>query len=174
MTNLNELETGDFKPDEPGLRKASIAARIWLFVFFLVVGYVSSVVWDKAPEYRIAVVSAVAFLFFYGSMADYVIKSGIRRGLRACSRRDFETAIQEIEGAYAFLERHSWIDRYRRIIALNISAVGYREIALYNIASIHYQNGHWDEAKAVFLRMLQRFPENQIAKRGLAMIETFE
>lgn len=174
MTKPNDPVTGDFRSDEPRIRKTSLAARIWLFFFFVVVGYASAIAWDRAPEYRVAVVLAMASLFLYGPVADYLIKTGIRRGLRACSKKDYETAILEIERAYAFFERHSWIDRYRWIIALNITKASYREIALHNIASIHYRNGDWDDAKVVFHRMLALFPDNEVARLGLAKIETFD
>ncbi len=159
---------------EPVLYQPSNPARFGLLFFFIVVGLISVFVWNEAPDYRILLVAIVGFLFFYGSIADFFIQSGIRRGLRAYSNDDYETAIRELERAYEFFERNSWIDRYRRIIALDISAIGYREVTLYNIGTIQLQAGNLDGAKAAYRRMLESFPKNRLAQRGMEMIVNLE
>lgn len=79
-----------------------------------------------------------------------------------------------MEASDAFFRRHAWLDRWRPVIMLSASAISYREMALLNIGFFNAQLGRKAAAKAAYGRLLDEFPESQIGKQTLRMIETFE
>ena len=97
-----------------------------------------------------------------------------RRGCRAFHQGDPEAAIAHMEASYAFLQRHAWIDRFRFLTMLSVSAMSYRELALLNIAFFQTQLGRKDEATAAYHRVVAEFPGSLVGKQTLKMIETFE
>jgi tetratricopeptide (TPR) repeat protein len=110
----------------------------------------------------------------YQLLARFVIARHHRRGIRLVRRHQFADAVGEFEQSLAFFSQHPWIDRFRSIVLLSAGAMGYREMALVNIAFCYSQIGRGAEAKEYYQRALSEFPDNGIAQAALKLIESGE
>lgn len=97
-----------------------------------------------------------------------------RRGVRKIRRDRFAEAIPDFQRAYDFFCRHPWLDRYRAALLFNASAIGYREAALLCIAHCHARTGNVPEYRATLARTLAEYPDSQIAKNSLQMLDAVE
>lgn len=95
-----------------------------------------------------------------------------RKGIRRFKRGRYERAIGEFRKSYDFFTRHPWIDRFRYVTLLSSSRVSYREMALVNIAFCHGQIGAGREAREYYERALAEFPDSELAKAALRMMES--
>ena len=95
-----------------------------------------------------------------------------RRGVAFLRVKEFEKAAQEFEASYRFFERHPWLDRFRYLTLLSASRISYREMALLNSAYCYGLIGDGRKMKEYYEKALQRFPESEIAKLSLQMIES--
>lgn len=84
----------------------------------------------------------------------------------------FAEAIREFEASYAFLSRYRWLDDYRCVFLMSPAAMTYREMALINIAFSYSQLGDGAKTVEYYRRTLNEFPENQMARAALSMIES--
>lgn len=87
---------------------------------------------------------------------------------------DFDGAIAHFEKAAAFFERHEWIDRFRWITILSVSAPSLRELSLINLGFCHAMAGNKEQSKRSYQHALETYPQSLLAKEALRMIETFE
>ncbi|MDH5526830.1 MAG: hypothetical protein OEY97_05920 [Nitrospirota bacterium] len=99
---------------------------------------------------------------------------GHRRGAGRLKREQFTEAIGEFQSAYDFFSRHPWLDRYRALILFNASAFSYREAALISIAYCHARMGNVAGYRAYLERALAEFPDSQMAKNSLNMLDALE
>lgn len=97
-----------------------------------------------------------------------------RKGINLFKKSAYAEAIPHFEKSYAFFNKHSWIDRWRYIVLLSSSKISYREMALLNIAFCHGQTGNGPESKKVYEQTLQEFPDSEMAKAALNMIESVQ
>lgn len=97
-----------------------------------------------------------------------------RRAMRLVKQQQWAAAIPHFEASYVFFTRKVWVDRYRAITMGSQSAIGYREMALVNIAFCYSQSGEGLRAKQAFQRALAEFPESGLASTALRMIEATE
>jgi tetratricopeptide (TPR) repeat protein len=95
-----------------------------------------------------------------------------RRGVRLTFENRHEEAIQAFQATDALLRRYPWIDRYRWLVALDPSAIAYREMALCNIAFNYAQMGDARRAKAAYEYALAEFPTSEMARNALRLIES--
>ena len=95
-----------------------------------------------------------------------------RRGVAFLRVKEFEKAAQEFEASYRFFERHPWLDRFRYLTLLSASRISYREMALLNSAYCYGLIGDGRKMKEYYEKALQRFPDSDIAKLSLQMIES--
>lgn len=106
------------------------------------------------------------------------LRSGIatahRRGISRFKRKQYKEAIPEFERSHDFFARHKWIDDCRFLTLLSSSRVSYREMALLNMAFCHSQAGDGLNAKECYNRALMEFPDSEMAKTSLRMIESAE
>jgi tetratricopeptide (TPR) repeat protein len=109
----------------------------------------------------------------YSNGSKRLIARSHRRGMRRVKSGQYEDAIRDFEESYAFFSKHSWLDRFRSITMLESSAIGYREMALSNIAFCYAQLGDGRQTKAYYERALVEFPNSAIAKFSLKAIEAF-
>jgi len=116
--------------------------------------------------------AAVYLAYSFGSRA--LIPYHHRRGIRLSAGGRYREAIREYEASYDFFIRHAWLDRFRSVVMMSPSAVGYREMALVNMAYCHGQLGNGSEAKKYYERALREFPESSIAKSALRFIESVQ
>ena len=111
-------------------------------------------------------------------MLSMTLRFGIpkahRRGISLVKRKQYTEAIPEFERSYEFFMRHKWIDNFRFVTLLSSSRMGYREMALLNMSFCYSQAGKGLKAKEYYHRTLKEFPESELAKTALRMIESAE
>ena len=83
-------------------------------------------------------------------------------------------AIEEFKKSYNFFCRHTWIDKYRCITLLSSRRSSYTEMALLNIAFCYTQSKNAKLSKEYYQKVLEFFPESEMAKSALNMISSFE
>ena len=114
---------------------------------------------------------ALAYLAYsFGSRA--ILLRRHKRGMSLSRLSLFREAIAEFGASYSFLSKYPWLDEYRFLTMLDSSAVPYREMALCNIAFSHFQLDEIEEAQKYYRQALGEFPGSEIAKNGLAYIES--
>ena len=140
---------------------AALAALIALF-------------WVLLPSRRVdeAFLLGAAFYVTYSFGSRYVLARSHRAGMRATSRKDFDTALEAFQKSYEFFSRHAWLDDYRALTMMSPSVWSYREMALMNIASVHVMRKDYAAATKACSKVLDEFPQNEIAKRTIDMIQS--
>lgn len=93
-----------------------------------------------------------------------------RRGIRFHRKEDFENAISCFERSYRFFTRHRFLDRFRYLFLLSLSAMSYREMALINWAFCLVQVGEREKAIEKYKECLREYPHNRIARASLTMM----
>ena len=84
-----------------------------------------------------AVYSAVVYLLYSFGSKSLLLRAH-REGIYLSKLQAFREAIDQFQRSYGFLEKHSWLDKYRFITMLDSSALSYREMALVNIAYSYF------------------------------------
>ena len=139
----------------------------------VVVGLAALVGWQVASSAQGGIVGGLAFLVnSYGSRL--LIGRQHRRGIALIHRGCYAEAIERFEASYDFFSRHQWLDRYRSVLMMSVSAISYREMALLNIAGAHRQAGDGCTAKEYYERTLAEFPGSVLAQSTLRFIESVE
>ena len=116
---------------------------------------------------------AVGYLIYsFGSKA--LLLRHHRRGIRLSKLKLFREAIPEFQSSYDFLNKYSWLDKYRFITMLDSSALPYREMALCNLAFSYAQVEEKSRAEEYYRRALEEFPESVMAKSGIEYVESGE
>jgi tetratricopeptide (TPR) repeat protein len=127
------------------------------------------------PRLGIASASVGAFAYLaYSFGSRWVLLRPHRNGLRLTSDGNFPEAIRSFEQSYAFFSKHGWIDRYRYLTMLTPSAISFREMALINIAYCYVQMEDWARAKHSYQSILAQFPNSQLARRALELLDNIE
>lgn len=116
---------------------------------------------------------------FYGLVTYLLISFGLRtfvpyshnKGMKLVKQDKFEEAIPLFEKSYEFFTRNAWIDRYRFITLLSSSAMSYREMSLTNIALCYSQLNDKASARKYYKKTLEEFPESEIAKNGMTVLD---
>lgn len=83
----------------------------------------------------------------------------------------FAEAIPCFERSLEFFDRHPWLDRYRSVILLSVSAISYREMAMTNLGFCYSQLLDGTNARQWYERCIERFPESSIAQCSLNMLD---
>ena len=107
---------------------------------------------------------------------SFLVRFGIpfhhRKGIVLFKKSSFVEAIPFFEKSYFFFKKNGWIDKYRYIILLSSSRISYTEMALLNIAFCYGQSGNGKESKDYYEKALSEFPNSEIAKASLRMLES--
>ena len=111
---------------------------------------------------------AVFVVYSFGSR--FFIASANRRGLKAVARQEYAEALELFQQSYAFFSKHEWLDRYRSITLMSPSMWSYREMALMNILTVHVRKKDFAAATEACRRVLEEFPNNQIAQSTFDML----
>ena len=97
-----------------------------------------------------------------------------RKGIAFINQGNYVEAIDWFEQSYAFFQKNIWIDRYRYLVLLSISAISYREMALCNIAFLWGQLGDGVQSMHYYQQALIEFPNSVIANSGLRLLKSME
>lgn len=153
---------------------------------------VRQIAWPSiVPQFFLMGILAVAFnsfvkpfrLAFILAMIAYLVISLIlrccvphnhRKGILLYKQGNYVKAIEEFQKSYNFFCRHTWIDKYRYITLLSSSRPSYTEMALLNIAFCYAQSNNAKLSKKYYQKVLDLFPESEMAKSALNMISSFE
>ncbi|UPT66229.1 MAG: hypothetical protein M0D57_17375 [Sphingobacteriales bacterium JAD_PAG50586_3] len=90
--------------------------------------------------------------------------------MKLVKQKDYKDAISYFVKSYDFFNYYSWVDKYRYITLLSSSLMCYREMALNNIAFCYGQIGEGQLAEEYYLRTLSEYPDNEMAKAALNLI----
>lgn len=118
------------------------------------------------------VLAATAGMLLYIFLSRAVLTRSHRRGIRLVKAKQFDAALPHFAASVAFFEQNGWIDRWRSVVLLSMSAMSYREMGLCNMAFCHSQARRGPEAKALYEQILAEYPENGIAEASLNMMRS--
>jgi len=126
------------------------------------------------PETDLTMVLVLAggFYLIWSAFSKSLLFREHRQGVRLTIFEQHDEAIEAFKQSYAFLNRSPWIDRFRWLVALDSSAIPYREMALCNIAYNYARKGDARQAKAYYEEALAQFPRSEQAQAGLRMIDS--
>lgn len=124
--------------------------------------------WGVAGAYA----AVIYLLYSFGSKS--VVLRYHREGMHLAKLQAFREAIDKFKRSYGFLEKHTWLDKYRFITMLDSSALSYREMALCNIAYAHVQLEDPVSALEYYQRALEEFPESEMAQSGIEYVAQIE
>lgn len=115
---------------------------------------------------------AGGFYLVWSAFSKTLLFREHRQGVRLTVFEKHDEAIKAFKESYAFLSRSPWIDQFRWLVALDSSAIPYREMALCNIAYNYARKGDARQAKAFYEEALAQFPHSEQAQAGLRLIES--
>jgi tetratricopeptide (TPR) repeat protein len=85
-----------------------------------------------------------------------------REGVAHTHAGRYEDAITSFQKSYDFLAQSRWVDDLRWLVCLDSSAIGYREMALYNIGYCRLRMGDAAGAQATWGKLLAEFPQTRL------------
>ncbi len=138
---------------------AVIAVLILLAKFLLPVR-------DLAEAFIIG--GGVFVIYSFGSR--YLVASANRRGLKAVAKEEYDDALECFKQSYEFFSKHEWLDRYRSVTLMSPSMWSYREMALINILTVHVRKKDFSAATEACRRVLDEYPDNQIARSTMDLL----
>jgi hypothetical protein len=140
---------------------------------------------------QLVILCIIIILFYFAGVEDFILSGAIvflllalslkfiiarlhRRGISLIKRKKYIEAIPFFEESYRFFTTHKWVDDYRVFTMFSSSRISYREMALLNIAFCQSQIGNGTKSKEYYLRTLSEFPDSEMAKTALKLIESTE
>ena len=136
---------------------------VLLFIFTLVV----------KPFHLALLFAAIAYLIISFSLR-FILLRNQRKGIKYLKKKNYQSAIEEFQKSYDFFTKHAWLDKYRYLALFDSSRISYTEIALNNIAFCHMQTGEATLSKQYYEKILEQFPDSEMAKTALHMFNTIE
>lgn len=122
--------------------------------------------------FSISLGATIYLIYSFGSRA--LLTRDHRRGIRLIRQERYTEAIPAFERSADFFTRYRWLDRFRALTMLTPSHYGYHEMALANIAFCYAQLGDVARAKAAYERVLRDYPNNELARAALNLIDAVE
>ncbi len=161
------------KPDIPVIRRTN-----WLLTIpnFIAMGLCIAICYALfSAQIGIFSISLGATLYLTYSLGSRALLTREhRRGLRLVKLGRCAEAIAAFERSADFFTRYRWLDRFRALTMLTPSHYGYREMALTNIAFCCAQLGDAERTKAAYQRVLRDYPNNELARAALNLINAVE
>lgn len=157
-------------------RKPIVRQVAWLSILpqLLVMGVIVLVFTLLIEPFLKALIVAMIAYLTISNLLERGIPHNHRKGILLSKKGDYHQAIEKFEKSYDFFNRHSWIDKYRYITLLSSSRVSYTEMSLTNIAFCYAQIGKRELTKQYYEKTLKLFPDNEMARKALNIIATFE
>jgi tetratricopeptide (TPR) repeat protein len=122
-----------------------------------------------SPDHGV-VFGAVGFLA-YSILSRRVFTRHHREGVSLVKRQEFLQAVPRFQQSLEYLDRHSWIDRFRSVVLMSASAISYREMALANIGFCYSQVGDGRRARESYEFCLERYPDSTMATAALRLMD---
>lgn len=155
--------------ETPTIRQTAWISAIPQFLFMGLL----LMVFHQISSENAVLYGAVTYLSISYILRNFIPKSH-RKGLSLYKENRFLEGIDSFQKSYDFFCQHNYLDKYRYLLLLSSSKMGYKEMALNNIAFGYSQIGDGKKAKEYYERLLVEFPKNEIAKAALKMIDSFE
>jgi tetratricopeptide (TPR) repeat protein len=146
----------------------------WLAIALHLCIFVALVFLFQFLEVGVPSLLAIAAYLALAYLLRFFLAKYHRYGMMFIKRNDFEHAIPYFENSYEYFQEKPWLDRFRIFFLLSSSRISYKEMALVNIAYCYSQLGDGAQAKAYYERTLKEFPDSEIAKAGLNMLQAAE
>ncbi len=143
-----------------------------LVTMLLFVGISMLLLWNPLQLFSV-VLGLFAYLLVAYALRHFLTYDH-RQGVVLVQRGDYQRAIPMFEKSLNFFSDHAWIDRLRAWTVQSPSGYTFREMALTNIAFCHLQLGDVEQAKAMYTRVLEEYPDNALAHSSLNVIATVE
>jgi tetratricopeptide (TPR) repeat protein len=128
----------------------------------------------RPPTWQLPIFISCGLYLLYSYGSRLLLIRPHREGIRLFNQRKYKEAIARFEESYRFFSAHSWIDRYRSLTLMTPAAMGFREMALINLAACYFLLGNTAKAKAYYEQALSEFPDSQMAKTALRQLEQIE
>ena len=135
-----------------------------------VIGVIVAIVYSMGLPYPI-ISGALIYMLISFSLRR-LLPGAHRRGIALFKKKDYEAAILEFRKSYDFFSKHQWIDKFRYLTLLSSSQIGYREMALLNIAFCYGQIGEGAKSKEYYQKTLKEFPDSEMATASLKMFDS--
>jgi len=117
-----------------------------------------------------ACLGALIYLSYsFGSRA--VLARHQRTGMRHYQQRQWAEALSCFQRSQAFFEKYPWIDRWRQLLLMSPSGVSYHEMALINQGSCLIRMNRGLEARRIYERALELYPDSPIAEGVLKTMD---
>lgn len=148
----------------------------WLSMFpqFIVMGVLVGVSILLVKSFKLALLLAMAAYLVIAFILRCRVPLNHRKGILLYKQGNYAQAIEEFKKSYDFFQKHSWIDKYRYLTLLSSSKASYAEMALLNIAFCYTQSNNAELSKEYYKKVLEFFPDSEMAKSALNMISSFE
>ena len=153
--------------------KAPIIRQIsWLSLLpqMIILG-LFSLLWYQFDSTNFFLYTAITY-FLVAQLLRRTIAKAHRKGMAKFKSGQFEEAIACFEKSYRYFVDHNWVDQYRFLTLLSSGKMSYKEMALNNIAFCHGQLGNGKLAKEYYQKTLDEFPDNELAKAGLRLLNS--
>lgn len=140
----------------------------WLYVLPQLVSLAVAVgVCEAAFGHRAGLFAGGSIYLAYSLGSRAVLAHHHRSGVRRIARRQWAEALACFERSQAFFERFAWLDRYRQVLLMSPSGVGYHEMALLNQAVCLPDLDRGAEARRLYERALELYPGSAMAQAAL-------
>lgn len=127
-----------------------------------------------ATTFPTALLFAFAAYFAWAIAAKSMFIPAHSRAMKLFRQGNYPAAIAAFEASDRHLAANPWIDNHRWIVLLNASAVGYREIAWFNIGKAYTFMGQAAPARRAFSKFLEVAPRSTLAPTVRVILSTLE
>jgi len=109
--------------------------------------------------------ASIYLAYSFGSRA--ILARHHKSGVRRLRRRRWAEALPCFQRSQAFFERFPWLDRYRQLFLMSPSGASYHEMALLNQAACLVRLDRGFEARQLYERVLDLYPDSPVAEAAL-------
>lgn len=114
------------------------------------------------PRY---VLLGFAIYFLLSGYLKIIIPRAHRKGLYYLRKGEFEGAVYMFGRSYDFFNKHSYLEKYRALLLLSLSAFEYREMAIMNIIYCYEKTGNREQAKKYHSQLKKEYPNNPYSNK---------
>ncbi|MCP4661211.1 MAG: tetratricopeptide repeat protein [bacterium] len=116
--------------------------------------------------------ASIYLAYSFGSRA--ILARHHKSGIRRIFRRRWAEALPCFQRSQAFFERFPRLDRYRQVFLMSPSGASYHEMALLNQAICLVYLNRGSEARRLYERVLELYPDSPMAEAALTAMAAGE